>query len=40
MKKFEIEIEKVNGPCSYSYEQGDKFVFNGYDIIFKVRLME
>jgi len=31
MKKFEIEIEKVNGDCSYSYEQGDKFVFNGFD---------
>ncbi len=30
MKKFEIEVEKVNGHCSYSYDKGDKFVFHGY----------
>jgi uncharacterized repeat protein (TIGR04076 family) len=30
MKKFEIEVERVNGHCSYSYGEGDKFIFNGY----------
>ena len=30
-KKFEIEVEKVNGFCSYSYKEGDKFVFHGFD---------
>ena len=28
MGKYEIEIEKVDGYCVYSYEKGDKFVFN------------
>lgn len=30
MKTFEIEIEKVNGYCTYGYKEGDTFVFNGY----------
>jgi len=31
MKQFEIEVEQVNGRCSYSYQQGDKIICNGYD---------
>ena len=31
MNQFEISVEKVNGHCSYSYKEGDRFVFNGYD---------
>lgn len=30
MKNFEVEVEKVNGYCQYKYEEGDKFIFNGY----------
>ena len=29
-KKFEVEVEKVNGYCSDSYKEGDKFIFHGY----------
>lgn len=29
MKKFEIEVEKVNGYCSCGYKQGDKFTVEG-----------
>ena len=28
-KTFEIEVEKVNGYCSCSYKEGDKFVVDG-----------
>lgn len=31
MPQFEIEVEKVNGRCSYSYKKGEKFIFNGFD---------
>lgn len=31
MNQFEIEVEKVNGYCTYSYSEGDKFIFNGFD---------
>jgi len=31
MKQFEIEVEQVNGRCSYSYEPGDKIICSGYD---------
>jgi uncharacterized repeat protein (TIGR04076 family) len=31
MKTLEIEVEKVNGHCAYSYREGDLFTFNGYD---------
>ena len=31
MKTFEVEIEKVKGHCTYSYKEGDRFTFNGYD---------
>jgi uncharacterized repeat protein (TIGR04076 family) len=31
MKKFEVEVEKVNGYCSYSYKEGDTFIFYGYN---------
>lgn len=30
MKKFEVEVEKVNGYCSCKYKEGDTFIFNGY----------
>ncbi len=30
MKNFEIEIEKVNGYCTYGYKVGDKVKLNGY----------
>ena len=29
MKKFTIEVEKVNGYCSCCYKQGDKFYAEG-----------
>ncbi|HEX2965476.1 MAG TPA: TIGR04076 family protein [Syntrophorhabdaceae bacterium] len=29
MKKFRVEIERVNGYCSHGYKTGDVFVFNG-----------
>lgn len=31
MPKFLIRVEKVNGPCTRGYRQGDEFIFNGYD---------
>ena len=31
IKRFEIEVEKVNGYCTYSYKEGDTFIFNGFD---------
>jgi uncharacterized repeat protein (TIGR04076 family) len=31
MQRFEIEVEKVNGYCTYSYKKGDKFIFHGFD---------
>ena len=31
MNRFEIGVEKVNGKCSYSYQAGDRFIFNGFD---------
>ena len=30
-KKFEVAVEKVNGYCTYSYEEGDTFIFHGFD---------
>ena len=30
-KRFEIEVEKVNGRCSYSYREGQKIAVNGFD---------
>jgi uncharacterized repeat protein (TIGR04076 family) len=30
-KRFEIEVEKVNGQCSYSYREGQKIPVNGFD---------
>jgi hypothetical protein len=32
MKKFEVEIEKVNGYCPYSYKNGDPF-HNNPDVV-------
>jgi len=31
MKQLEVEIEKVNGKCSYNYMEGDKLIINGFD---------
>ena len=31
MKTFEIEVERVNGHCTYSYKEGDRFTFQGFD---------
>jgi uncharacterized repeat protein (TIGR04076 family) len=31
MKKFNVEVEKVNGYCRYGYTKGDSFIFNGFD---------
>lgn len=31
MKRFEVEVEKVNGHCTYGYKVGDIFIFNGFD---------
>ena len=30
MKQFEVEVEKVNGYCTYKYKEGDRFIFKGY----------
>jgi uncharacterized repeat protein (TIGR04076 family) len=30
MKKFVVEVEKVRGPCTRSYKEGDQFIFEGY----------
>ncbi|OPY13760.1 MAG: hypothetical protein A4E66_00627 [Syntrophus sp. PtaB.Bin001] len=31
MKKFKVEVERVNGYCAHGYKTGDMFVFNGMD---------
>jgi uncharacterized repeat protein (TIGR04076 family) len=31
VKQLEIEVEKVNGHCTYGYEVGDTFPLNGFD---------
>lgn len=31
MKRYEVEVERVAGPCSHSYQPGDTFVVNGLD---------
>lgn len=30
-KTLEIEVERVNGHCTYSYKEGDKITLNGFD---------
>ena len=30
-KRFEIEVEKVNGRCTYSYREGQIIPVNGFD---------
>ena len=31
MKRFDVEIEKVNGYCSAAYKEGERFLFEGYN---------
>ena len=31
MNRFVITVERVNGHCTYSYREGDKFILNGFD---------
>lgn len=28
-RKFEVEVEKVNGDCCFGYKEGDKFQLDG-----------
>jgi uncharacterized repeat protein (TIGR04076 family) len=31
MKNFLVEVEKVRGPCTRGYKEGDRFTFKGFD---------